>query len=112
MQEDLDRTVYEWNTHKIGGSRNAVSPRGRPAIMFELPQLYNTISFVCNIGDHLVEVCESECIFFKMPCVADIYGLATIIRNEKNIEVPQDPYSAANLYIHLKAAFNLECNIY
>lgn len=80
--------------------------------MFELPQLYNTISFVCNIGDHLVAACESECIFFKMPCAADIYGLGTIIRNEKKIEVPHDPYSAASLYIQLRTAFNLEYNIY
>lgn len=111
LQEDLEQTVYEWNTHNISGSRNAVSPRGRPAIMFELPELYHTINFLCNTDVHLVEACESRCVFFKLPCEADIYELCTIIRNEKKFKIPEDPYSAVDLYIQLRRMLKLQCDI-
>ncbi|CAH0563093.1 unnamed protein product [Brassicogethes aeneus] len=110
LQEELDQIVYEWNTHSISGSRNAVSPRGRPVIIFELPELYHTTNFLCDFDNQLIEACERECQYFKMPCETDIYELCKILMNEKNIEIPQDAYAAAELYLKLKSTF-LEFNI-
>lgn len=94
--------MQEWNVHKIRPSRNSNMPIGRPCIMFEMPELYQTKSYITEVPTFAYNVLESECKFLKYPCDQDFYCLCNIIMVENRLCHKDDPYEAIDLYIQLK----------
>ncbi len=50
LKNDLNLTMTHWNTHYLRRSRNSVSPHGKPDIMYYVPELYQTRSYL-NVFD-------------------------------------------------------------
>ena len=102
MQNDLDQVVLEWNVHKIRKSRNSISPVGRPAVMFEIPSIYETRSYLVEVPDFAIDAIKEECRVLKYPCDKDIYDLCNIIMCEKGYLRENDPFKTIDLYIALR----------
>ncbi|CAL8290549.1 unnamed protein product, partial [Arctogadus glacialis] len=60
--DELDDTAQVWNTHTIRPSKNLNVPRGRPNVMFALPELYGTRDFLSPIedGDFQLQKCKKH----------------------------------------------------
>ena len=101
-QDELDDTAQTWNAHTIRPSRNTNVPSGRPNIMYAIPQLYNR-DYLCPVQSEHLGVCKTECIFREpIPCDRDVYSLCNDIMVESHLHLPEDPYQAVNLYMHLR----------
>lgn len=102
-QDELDDTAWTWNAHVIRPSRNPNVPSGRPNIMFSVPELYQATDHLCSVDEVAVEACATECTFRQpIPCDPDVYHLCNILMAESQLNVPDDPYQALNLYMHLR----------
>lgn len=73
-----------------------------------VPELYNTIDYMCTVDEESVEVCLEECTFLEYPCEEDVYELACMYMQENTWRNPNDAYEAADLYILIRNAFNSE----
>ncbi|KAK5647929.1 hypothetical protein RI129_002821 [Pyrocoelia pectoralis] len=104
IQEELDTVVIEWNTHKISGSKNSVCPRGRPFIMYHMPQLFGTKNYLCQLPRQPVDMFDEHCTFFNnIPCDEDVYQLAAIVMDEERLTIAKEPSSAIHLYLNLRS---------
>lgn len=45
IANDITRTAIEWNTHLIESRADAMTPKGKPDILYFQPELYNTESY-------------------------------------------------------------------
>lgn len=102
----MDQVAIEWNTHKIASSRNRTSPVGKPIVMYNNPELYDTEDYRVFVTDEEALACLEECKFMNRPCFdIDIYELAVIIMEEHNLELPTTADDAITLYINLRQLF-------
>lgn len=107
LQDDLDETVRTWNRHLIRPSHNAHSPSGRPNVLYQLPVLYDTIDYMCEVDPEDVVICKDECLFREpIPRDRDVYDMCNIIMNENDLEFPQAPDTAVELYLELRRLLN------
>lgn len=103
MQKELDTIVTEWNMHRIAPSRNSVSPRGRPFIMYHMPQVYGTKDYLYPAREEDINICKELCTFPEnVPCDKDVYELCVIIMTENGLSVAQEPNNAIDLYVTLR----------
>lgn len=98
----MNTVVREWNSHRIRKTKNSVAPAGRPIVMFDLPELYDTQDYLLHLNDEDVAAWETECAFPTLPCDEDIFELCNIILVEKNLLKNSDPYDTVLLYISLR----------
>ncbi|KAG5884206.1 hypothetical protein JTB14_030808 [Gonioctena quinquepunctata] len=98
IQRDLDQVYFEWNTHRITGKKTSVAPKGRPFIMFELPELYGTRDYLFPISQDDIQICREECKYIEYPCDEDVYNLCKIIIEEKSFSLQNDPFKCVELY--------------
>lgn len=107
QQDELDDIAQVWNAHIIRPSKNINVPSGRPNVMYALPELYRTRDFLSSVEDEHVQLCKDECIFrLAIPCDQDVYNLCNIFMVESHLTLPNDPYQAVNLYMHLRESVN------
>ncbi|CAH1114742.1 unnamed protein product [Psylliodes chrysocephalus] len=111
IQKNLDQVVLEWNIHKIRRLKNTVSPSGRPCIMYEMPSIYKTRSYMVGVPNFAIEALRSECKFLKYPCDQDVFDLCNILLVENNWEKGSDPHEAVDLYIQLRNVLKSILNI-
>lgn len=102
FQKDLDEVVLEWSVHKIRSSKKSNSPLGRPCIMYEMPSLYNTKSYLLEVPSFALEALVEKCKFNKLPCDEDFYQLTSLLMIENGLTEPNDPNEATNLYTDLR----------
>ncbi|CAG9773254.1 unnamed protein product [Ceutorhynchus assimilis] len=102
IQEELDIVVEEWNFHRIAGSRNRIAPRGRPFLMYYMPQIYGTYDYLCRVNHHGLGDFPTPSKIDE-PCDIDIFELASIIRSETGLTLTRDPSKAIELYIYLRS---------
>lgn len=109
LQIDLNEMVRVWNTHHIRASKNQNSPHGRPVVMYMLPSSYNTSSYLHDVDQTKIGVCQEECIFRQQHvCDGDIHELCTILMEENNLVEPTTVDEAVSLYSKLKNEFYKE----
>ena len=53
LQRELDLIARQWNCHYIRASKRCVAPFGKPDIMFYLPTLYGTHSYLKDLNPEL-----------------------------------------------------------
>lgn len=96
--------VRTWNLHVIRPSKNQNCPSGRPAIMYLAPNIYGTHSYLQNVEEAEIEICQEECEFREeYPCNRDVYELAHILIEEELREMPTDAHEAIRLYHYLRS---------
>ena len=99
-----------WNSHKIRPSKNAVSPHGRPYIMYNLPHLYGVTDHLKNVDQNLIDLCKQECVHPNHPCDEDVFNIAHEIMLENGWRMPNDASEGSYLYKQLREWFLLLVN--
>lgn len=103
MQRELDRIVFEWDSHKIQKARNSISPSGRPIILFEMPELYGAKDYLSKFPIQLADVLEEHCSRNEYACDEDVFHLCEDLVSEHGYrKTSDDPYDAVQLYINLR----------
>nr|XP_023656881.1 uncharacterized protein LOC111838278 [Paramormyrops kingsleyae] len=102
IQEELDEICWTWNNHRIRPSHNSRAPNGRPSLMYALPNLYGTTSYLHAVNEDSIQTCLEECAFKDFPCDKDIYYLCADIISENNLEVVDEVYANVDLYLKLR----------
>lgn len=104
LQTDLDNTAETWNSHKIRQVHNSRSPSGRPLVLYTLPELGGTRSYMCDVS-HDVHDCLDSCLFRQpIPCNEHMFELwlCTIVMAELNLALPNNSEEACELYLTLR----------
>ncbi|KAG5892739.1 hypothetical protein JTB14_001110 [Gonioctena quinquepunctata] len=86
--------------------KTSVAPKGRPFIMFELPELYGTRDYLFPISQDDIQICKEECKYIEYPCDEDVYDLCKIIIEEKCFSLQNDPFECVELYLALREEIN------
>ena len=103
IQNDLNSLVDYWNNYKIRTSKLSESPNGRPSVIYELPEKYDT-------EDHKIPVNAVDLNLAKRPysaapsqfCCSDEFSeLAFMIMEDLNLQIPSSFKEAENLYFKL-----------
>ncbi|KAB0795190.1 hypothetical protein PPYR_12029 [Photinus pyralis] len=102
IQKELDTVAMEWDLHQISRSRNAVSPIGKPFIMYNIPEVYGTKDYLCNLSSADIGDYEEQCLFHNCPCDDDFYELCVIIMSENGYVMPKTSTDAVDLYLNLR----------
>ncbi|KAJ8321976.1 hypothetical protein KUTeg_000447 [Tegillarca granosa] len=93
-----------------GEMRN--SPHGRPVVMYMLPSSYNTRSYLHDVDQNKVDVCQEECTFRRQQvCDEDIDELCRILMEENVLAEPTAIEEAISLYSKLRYAFYQELQL-
>lgn len=106
LRAELQRTAIHWNLHRIRPSTNPDSPAGRPDSLFFLPSVVSQQTRDCKhlVDNSDVDVAEDLCSSPPLPdCLPSFSQLATILMEEHNLELPNSPESAKELYLKLLA---------
>ncbi|KAB0804068.1 hypothetical protein PPYR_01038 [Photinus pyralis] len=104
IQDELDTVALEWNLHRISGSRNSVSPRGRPFTLYHMPQIYDTTDNICHIPINEISNFDEFCAFpSNCPCDRDVYELSVILMIENDLHLARNAHDATDLYLYLRA---------
>ncbi|XP_049334426.1 uncharacterized protein LOC125801673 [Astyanax mexicanus] len=106
IQEELDEVVRTWNSHLIRPRRGQGTHRGRPILMFCMPQIYSSgEDKIKSVLPEEVAVCKEECTpKDQYPCDETIFELCALLIDENGWDAPVDAYHAAELYTLLRTA--------
>ncbi|KAB0800803.1 hypothetical protein PPYR_04107 [Photinus pyralis] len=105
IQSELNSVVLEWNSHNISSSKNSILPRGKPLIMYHIPEIYRSNDYLISVEFDDLEIAREECVFLdqECPCDKDVFELCNILLNEAAVEnIPSDPYNAIDVYLYLR----------
>ena len=102
IQEELNRVAQHWNLHRIRPSLNQESPPGRPDVLYFLPELRETTSYLHTVDEDAMMVAEGMCCEDHLIPFDDTFAeLAEMIMEENNLQVPSTPLEASLLYSEL-----------
>ncbi|XP_053302891.1 uncharacterized protein LOC128461802 [Pleuronectes platessa] len=104
IERELQDVVHLWNTHRIRSSRNAVSPGGRPVMMYTIPQLFGAREYLKEVSQQKIQACREECLQ-RGPCPCDntVFDICCFVMAETNLHPPTSPEEAIELYKFLRA---------
>lgn len=77
-------------------------------MLYNTPEFYGTTDQSQDVNLQDVENCVQHCTILKLPCDKDIYKLAKLYMEERNIERPSDAYEAVTLYRFLLERFETD----
>ena len=60
INREQQEVAHLWNCHRISPSRNAVSPSGRPLMMYGLPHLFGTTDHIKAVLHQQILTCREE----------------------------------------------------
>lgn len=96
-----------WNSHQIRPTKNQNCPHGRPVVMYSVPALYETQTYIQEVTQQKREACAEECTFRgDTTCDDSIAELCHIYMEENNWQHPCDVRDGVQLYSNLR---NLLC---
>ena len=103
FQGELDATADIWNSHIIRPSTNERVPRGRPNIMYYLPELYDAQDYLSAASLDDINACRSNCTFrSSIPCDIDLFHMCNMIMGQRGFRLPTDAYQALDIYVALR----------
>ncbi|GAA6092351.1 uncharacterized protein LOC107714737, partial [Tachysurus ichikawai] len=104
IERELQDVVHLWHTHRIRPSRNAVSPCGRPVMMYTLPQLFGAREHLKEASQQKIQVCREECRERgPYPCDNTVFDICCLAMAENNLHPPTSPEEAIDLYMFIRA---------
>lgn len=107
----MDMITWEWNSHRIRKTKNTVAPAGRPIMMYDLPELYDSQDYLLPLAVEDINMWKTECSFPSTPCDEDIFELCNLIVNEKNLIKSNHPFDTVIFYISLRNEITSLLNI-
>ncbi len=94
-----------WNTHTISSSVNRLREGNRPLMMYTLPELFGCENQLCPVNTHEVNLCEEETTPKpEHPCDDTVKELCFDIMEETGDVMPDNAFSAKELYLSLRDA--------
>lgn len=98
LQKELDSMRIQWNMHIISTSRNAECPRGKPDLMFDLPEMYGSRSYGTTVAMEDIVYCVDNHTRGKqiMGCSDEFIELVTLLK--PGTEAPRTRDEAMELY--------------
>ncbi|KAM7382146.1 hypothetical protein PAMA_012828 [Pampus argenteus] len=104
IERELQEVIHLWNTHRIRPCRNAVSPGGRPVMMYTLPQLFGAREYLKEVSQQKIEACREECVRRgPYPCDDTVFDICCLAMAENSLHPPTSPEEAIELYMFLRA---------
>lgn len=101
LREELNTVTTLWNTHHIRPSSNGSTPSGKPDVMFHLPEVYSTQSFLKPVDEESLRIL-SEILTRELPDCLPIYQeIFQSIFDEKHLHLPKTLNEAAELLVLL-----------
>lgn len=106
FQRELQQVAHLWNCHRIRPSRNAVSPSGRPLIMYSFPHLFGTTNYLKTVFHQQIRGMPAErptsmwwdCFWHLLPSNVRKQSTPTYYSRRSNWALPiftsLHPYSA------------------
>ncbi|KAL3877239.1 hypothetical protein ACJMK2_034974 [Sinanodonta woodiana] len=77
-------------------TKNQNSPKGRHVVMYKLPVIYGTRSYLQSVDEYKIEICRDECVFQdEHPCDIDVF-------KEKRWTSPTNIDNALQLYCDIR----------
>jgi len=111
FQSELDVTARVWNSHVIRQSKRGL-PSGRPTVMFEVPSLYGTSSYLNTISEQELNACVQLCSFRSaIPCDTDMYTLCCQTLRQHQLAYPDTPDQAMHAYCTLRQSIRNLLNL-
>lgn len=108
----MDATKDLWNSHLIRPSGNPNVPHGRPDVMYLVPELYNTVDYLCQIPEGELNHSEHHCVHRRdIACDQDVFTLCTSVMAQNDLHVPVDAYKAIDLYLCLRTELSVILNV-
>jgi len=102
LQNELDSMATIWNNHAIRESRRNL-PSGRPNVMYELPCLYNTRSYITQMTQaELQQYRNLSTPRSSIPCDENMHELCCHIMSNNHLRLPDTTEEAVDLYLHLR----------
>lgn len=103
-QRELQEVAQLWNSHRIRPSRNAVSPSGRPLLMYSIPELFGSTDHLKVVDPQQIELCREECLpRGPFPCDQTVFDICCLIMSENHLQPPTTVEEAIELYLFLRA---------
>ena len=79
-------------------------PSGRPNVMYGIPALYNTHSYLKEVDDARLASCKEVCIFrASSPCDEDISTLCGYITQELGLTYPNSILECVKYYQDIRS---------
>lgn len=100
LRDELYKFAEQWNLHRIRPTTNVDSPSGRPDLLYFLPEMNAARNLITPVSLDDIEVAEQRCCY-RSPetgCADEFCELASIIMQEKNLEMPQTAEDAVILF--------------
>jgi len=100
LRGELYKFAEQWNLHRMRPSTNVESPSGRPDILYFLPEINGARNLITVVSLDDVEVAEQRCCNRppETGCTDEFCEFASVIMQEKNIEMPKTAEDAVILY--------------
>lgn len=115
IQEDLFKTAFEWNTHRIRLIRSSPVPSGHPEELYCMPQLQGqlqiiltihnhhciigTQNYLCDVSARDLTVCKEYSEAPAPPGTVEFLEMAQCLMSAHNLTFPKTLEEATNLYV-------------
>ena len=100
IQDELTKTMTEWNTHRIRRVRNSETPAGNPDVLFFPSNIANR--YMIRVSLENKEVVKMMCKDLSMfGCSNEFAELAIAVMKNSGLQMPFDRNGGEELYIRL-----------
>uniref|UniRef100_A0A8W8I469 Integrase core domain-containing protein n=1 Tax=Magallana gigas TaxID=29159 RepID=A0A8W8I469_MAGGI len=100
VQNDINKAVSVWNTHRIRPTKNGNVPAGKPCILYCLPELNGTKDYSVEFDQHVLQICRNQCLFNRnTPNDSDMHALINLLMEENGLILPESVEEAYDLYV-------------
>ncbi|XP_041364959.1 uncharacterized protein LOC121380210 [Gigantopelta aegis] len=103
VQNDLDRIVTVWNSHRIRPSKNENVPHGRPMVLYSMPEVFSVRNYMRAVNQTDVDICRTDCLFRdEFTCDQEMFELLLMYMLQYGLEPPTNAQEGVDLYLTLK----------
>ncbi|KAK9969978.1 hypothetical protein ABG768_028119 [Culter alburnus] len=94
-----------WNNHRIRRSNGCDLQHGKPFLMYNLPELYQSKDYLNPVDAERLDVIihENVCLWKSdIPCDRDFYDLCILVMEENNLQPSAAATEALRLYKNIR----------
>ena len=100
IREELHQIMNEWNLHSIATKKNSECEKGKPDVMFFMPQMHGTVSYGQHVSPEDIQYCLEYAVKpNEQGCSREFVDLVTLLK--PGLEKPETNIEALELYNEL-----------
>lgn len=100
IREELHEIMNEWNLHSIATKRNSECEKGKPDVMFFMPQMHGTASYGQYVSPDDIQYCMDYVVEPNAAgCSKEFVNLVNLLK--PGLQKPQTHIEALELYKEL-----------